>query len=93
LIFQCLKDTNQLERQVSGFTVAMDLKSIVIGLKMRDMKSRPIYDDLVKTLHDEAFGYSTVTLWLRQERLTRFSQRSHNFAEDRQVRETDQAIL
>jgi hypothetical protein len=83
----------ELEKYVSDFTTGMDLRSIVFYLKINDIKSYAIYDDLVTTLHDDALEYSTKALWLRQERLTRFSEPSHDLAEDRQVTTTDQAIL
>jgi hypothetical protein len=71
----------------------MDLRLIVLYLKMKCMKSRAIYDDLVITLHDEASEYSTVTLRLHQERPARLSAPNHNLTENRQVSETDQALL
>jgi hypothetical protein len=83
----------ELEKYVSGFTIGMDLRSIVFYLKINDIKSHAIYDDLVTTLHDNALKYSTKALWLRQERLTRFAEPSYNLTEDCQVSETDQAIL
>jgi hypothetical protein len=92
LIFQSLKGTDQLEQEVSRFTVGMDVTSVVVDPKTKGMKSRPIYDDLVTTLQDGP-GYFMVTLWLRRERLARFFQPSHNLAEDRQVCEINQAIL
>jgi hypothetical protein len=65
----------------------------VLYLQINGMNGRDIFDDLVTTIHEDASAYSTVTLWLRQERLPRFSEPSHNLAEDPQVNETDQAIL
>jgi hypothetical protein len=56
---------NELGNYVSGFTVGIDLRSIVLYLKMKGMngmKNCAIYDDFVKNLHDKAPGYSTVTL-------------------------------
>jgi hypothetical protein len=57
------------------------------------MNGHKIYDDLVTTLPNDVPAYSTVILWLRQERLPRFSEPSHDLTDDRQVDETDQALL
>jgi hypothetical protein len=71
----------------------MDLRSIVLSLKMKRMESRIVDNDLVTILHDEPVRYAMVTLWLRRDRLARFSEPSHHLAEEPQVRETDRAIL
>jgi hypothetical protein len=65
----------------------------VLSLKIEGMKRFVIYDDRVITLHDEALGHFVVTLWLRRERLARWSEPSPNLTEGFQIRETDQAIL
>jgi hypothetical protein len=64
------------------------------------MKSCAIYDDLVTNPHNEAPGYSTVTLWvvscelwLRLKRLIRFSESGNNLPEDPQVYEAVRTIL
>jgi hypothetical protein len=71
----------------------MDLRSIVLYLRLKDMNGREISDDLLTTLPDDAPAYSPVTLWLRQERLPRFSESDDDLTDDPQVDETDQAIL
>jgi hypothetical protein len=57
------------------------------------MNGREISDDLVTTLPNDAPAYSTVTPWLHQERLPRFSEPGHDLTENPQVDETDQVIL
>jgi hypothetical protein len=84
---------NKLEKYISGRAVGMDLRSIMLYLQMKGVKRRAIDDHVLTTLHGEALRYSTVTLWRRQERLTRFSEPSQNLAENSQVTETDQTIL
>jgi hypothetical protein len=71
----------------------MNLRSIVLYLRLKSMNGRETSDDLVTTLLNDAPGYSTVTQWLRQERLPRFSEPDHDLTDDPQVDETDQAIL
>jgi hypothetical protein len=71
----------------------VDLRSIVLYLQLKGMNRHEIYDDLVTTLPDDAPAYSTVTLWLPQERPPRFSEPDHDLSDDPQVDETDQAIL
>jgi hypothetical protein len=57
------------------------------------MKSRGIDEEIFTTLDDDASGYSMVGLRLRQERGARFSEASHDLAEEPQVRETGRVIL
>jgi hypothetical protein len=71
----------------------MNLKSIVLYLKIKNMKSHDIYDDFVHTLHDEASWYSTVTWWLRSERLARFSEPTRNSTEETEITQIDQAVV
>jgi hypothetical protein len=71
----------------------MDLRSIVLSLRLKGMNGHEIHDDLVTMLADDAIAYSTVTRRLRQERLLRFSEPRHDLTDDPQVDETDQAIL
>jgi hypothetical protein len=52
-----------------------------------------IHDNLVAKLPDNALAYSTLTLWLRHERLPQLSGRAHNLTGDPEVDETDQVIL
>jgi hypothetical protein len=65
---------------------------MVLYLGLKGMNGGEIDDDLVTTLPDDAPAYSTVSLWLGQER-PRHSERGHDLSGDRQVDETDQAIL
>jgi hypothetical protein len=65
----------------------------MFSLKMKGMKSRAIDGDRVTTLHDEAFGDSTVTLWLCQERLAPCSEPNRNSADSLEVSKTDKDIL
>jgi hypothetical protein len=60
---------------------------------MRGIKIHTIYDDLITIIHNEARGYPTVTLWLRQEQLAHFSEPNHNLTDNHQINETDQVIL
>jgi hypothetical protein len=71
----------------------MDVRSIVLYLKMKSMKSRGICGDCVPIVPDEALEYSTVTFRLRQEQLIRFSEPGHNSAQDPQLSGMNQAIL
>jgi hypothetical protein len=57
------------------------------------MNGGEIEDDLAATLPNDAPGYATVTRWLRQERLSRFSEPDHDLTDDPQVDEIDQGIL
>jgi hypothetical protein len=70
-----------------------DLRSIVLYLWLKGINGRETSEDLVTTLSDDELTYSTATLWLRQERLPRFSESGHDLTDDPQVDETDQAIL
>jgi hypothetical protein len=56
----------------------MDVRPIVLDLQLKGMNGREIYDDLVPTLPDNVPAYSTVTLWLREECLSRFSEPGHD---------------
>jgi hypothetical protein len=71
----------------------MDLTSITFYLQLKGMNGREISDNLVTTLLNDASAYSTMTLWLRQERLPRFSEPGHDLTDDPQVNEPDQALL
>jgi DNA-binding NarL/FixJ family response regulator len=81
------------KRDVRLFPFMMNLRSIVLDLRLKGMNGREIYDDLVTTLPDDAPASSAVTFWLRQERLPRFSEPDHDLTDDSQADETDQAIL
>jgi hypothetical protein len=71
----------------------IDLRSIVLYLRLKGKNGHEIDDDLVTTLPDDAPAYSTETRWLCQERLPRFSEPGHDLTDDPRVDETDQAIL
>jgi hypothetical protein len=71
----------------------MDLRSIVFYLRLKGMNDRDICDNLGTTLPDDVLAYFTVTLWLPEERLPRFSEPGHDLTDDPQIDETDQAIL
>jgi hypothetical protein len=71
----------------------MDLRSIVLYLRLKGTNGREIDDDLVTTLPDNAHAYDTVTSWRRQEQLPGLSERGHDLTGDSQVDETNQAIL
>jgi hypothetical protein len=71
----------------------MDLRSIVLYLRLKGINGSEIYDNLVTMLPDNALAYSTMTLWLRQERLPQPSEPDHNLTGDPHVDETDQGVL
>jgi hypothetical protein len=71
----------------------MDLRFIVLYLRLKGMNGREIDDDLDTTLHNDALAYSTMNLWLRQERLHWLSESRHDLAGYTQARVTNHVIL
>jgi hypothetical protein len=65
----------------------------MLYLRLKSMNAGEFDDHLVTTLPEDAPTYSTVTLWLRQERIPRPSEPGDDLTGDPQVDETDQAIL
>jgi hypothetical protein len=51
----------KVKRDVWFSPFMMELRSIVLYLRLKGMNGRAIYDDLVTTLLDDAPAYSTVT--------------------------------
>jgi hypothetical protein len=70
----------------------VDLRSIVLYLRLKGMNGREIDDDLVATLPADASAYSRVNLWLPQERLPRFSEPGNDLTDYPQLDEIDQNI-
>jgi hypothetical protein len=71
----------------------MGLRSILLYRRLKVTNGCEIDDNLVATFPEDAPAYSMVALWLRQERLLRFSEPGHDLTDGPQVDETDQALL
>jgi MoxR-like ATPase len=71
----------------------MDFNSIVLYLKTKAIKAREIHSNLVATLSVKVFDYSTLTRWLHEAQLERFSEIAVDFTEEAAVDEIDEAIV
>jgi MoxR-like ATPase len=71
----------------------MDFNSIVLYLQTKAMTAWEIHSNLVATLGMKVFDYSTLTRWLYEAQLDRFSETAVDFTEEAEVDEIDEAIL